>query len=152
MATQADFTVYDGEVTPVAHIFVADHVEYDGKALTAIYSEKKANIPEYAQVNAVLKKMPVKGGMTRVGYRVNVPVMEALASNSGNSSGYVAQPKVAYVDSTEIVQWVHTRSLSQGRLNSIMMALNFVRNLATTQTPISSGVFYDAFVRLVFPS
>lgn len=152
MATQADFTVYDGETTPLAHVLVADHVEYDGKSLTAIYAEKKANVPEYAQVNASLKKMPVKGGITRVGFRMNVPAMEALPSGSGNSSGYVAQPKVAFVDSSEFVQWVHQRSLSQGRLNAIQMTINFARNLNTTQTPIAAGVFYDAFVRLIFPS
>ena len=150
MAALADITAYDGESTPVAHVFYADHVEYDGNNLQALWAEKVAGVPEYAQGTMALSKKKVASGMTRVGIRVNLPVMESVSG--ANLSGYTAAPKVAYVDSSEQVQWIHSRSLAQGRQNSRNILRNVVGNNATTATPITTGMVYDAFVRLVFPN
>jgi hypothetical protein len=150
MAQLADITAYDGESTPVAHAFVADHVEYTGNDLLALWSEKTVGVPEYAQGTLQLSKKKVASGMVRVGLRVNLPVMESVSG--ANLSGYTAAPKVAYVDSSEQVQWIHARSLAQGRQNSRQILRNIAGSNSSTATPVSSGMAYDAFVRLVFPS
>jgi len=150
MAAIADIIAYDGESTPVAHTFVADHVEYTGNDLLALWSEKTVGVPESAQGTMQLSKKKVASGMIRVGLRVNLPVMESVSGQ--NLSGYTAAPKVAYVDSSEQVQWVHTRSLAQGRQNSRQVLRNVTGNNSSTATPVSTGMAYDAFVRLVFPS
>lgn len=150
MAAIADITAYDGESTPVAHVFYADHVEYDGNNLQALWGEKVAGVPEYAQGTMTLSKKKVASGMTRVGLRVNLPVLESVSG--ANLSGYTAAPKVAYVDSSEQVQWVHSRSLAQGRQNSRQLLRNVAGNNSSTATPVSTGMAYDAFVRLVFPN
>lgn len=151
MAALADFTVYDGETTPVAHAMFADHVEYTGNDLTATWREVVAGVPEYAQGTAILTKKKVGSGMQRVGFRVNLPVMESVSGN--NLSGYTAAPKVAYVDSHESVQWVHPRSLAQGRQNVRSMVRNYWYNgVSTSVAALTTGLSYDSQVRLVFPS
>jgi hypothetical protein len=150
MAAIADLVAYDGETTPVAHTFYADHVEYTGNDLIALWSEKTVGVPEYAQGTVRLSKKKVASGMVRVGLRVDLPVMESVSGQ--NLSGYTAAPKVAYVDSSEQVQWIHSRSLAQGRSNTRWILRNLTNNAATSTTPVTGGFAYDALVRLVFPS
>lgn len=150
MAALADITVYDGASTPIAHYFIADHVEYDGANLTALWQEKTAGIPEYAQGSCLLSKKKVGSGMTRVGFRVNLPVMESVSGQ--NLSGYTAAPKVAYVDSGEVIQWVHPRSLYQGRLNCGTILRNLLSNVATSAAATTTGNMYAWFTQLVMPS
>jgi hypothetical protein len=150
MAAIADIVAYDGESTPVLHTFYADHVEYTGNDLIALWSEKVVGVPEYAQGTIRLSKKKVASGMVRVGLRVDLPVMESVSGQ--NLSGYTAAPKVAYVDSSEQVQWVHARSLAQGRNNTRWILRNVTCNATASNTPITSGFVYDAIVRLVFPS
>lgn len=150
MAQIADITVYDGEATPVAHTFYADHVEYSGSDLTALYAEKVPGVPEYAQGTILLSRKKVGSGMIRAACRVNLPVMESVAGQ--NLSGYTAAPKVAYVDSNEDVQWSHPRSLAQGRQNAKQIMRNLLANLSTTQPATTAGFIHDAFVRNVWPN
>jgi len=150
MAAMADITAYDGESTPVAHVFVADHVEYSGSDLSAHWQEKTVGVPEYAQGTLLLSRKKVSSGITRVALRVTLPVMESV--NGANLSGYTAAPKVAYVDTSEHVQWIHPRSLAQGRQNSRTILRNINTNNTTSSPATSGGMAYDAFVRLVFPS
>lgn len=150
MAALADLTSYDGESTPVNHTFVADHVEYTGSDLVALWSEKVVGVPEYAQGTCVLTRKKVNSGLVRVGFQVNLPVMESVSGQ--NLSGYTAAPKVAYVDRTEVVQWVHPRSLQQGRQNTKTIVRNVLNANVSSSGATSSGLLYDAMVRLVFPS
>lgn len=150
MAALADIVAFDGESTPVSHTFYADHVEYTGSDLVALWSEKVVGVPEYAQGTATLTRKKVASGMTRVAFRVNLPVMESVSG--ANLAGYTAAPKVAYVDSCEDVQWIHPRSLQQGRNNVRSLLLNVRRNVSTTYGAITAGLLYDAQVRMVFPN
>lgn len=151
MAALADIIAFDGETTPVSHTFVADHVEYNGNDLSAHWCEKIAGVPEYAQGSAVLTKKKVGSGMTRIGFRFNLPVMEGV--NGANLAGYTAPAKVAYVDSHESVQWVHPRSIAQGRQNVKSLMRNAWYNSSVSSTAaVASGLAYDAQVRLVFPA
>lgn len=150
MAALADLAVYDGESTPVLHTFVADHVEYTGSDLIATWQEKVVGVPEYAQGTIVLTRRKASSGMVRVGMKVNLPVMESVSGQ--NLSGYTAAPKVAYVDSYEGVQWVHSRSLAIGRQNAKSIFRYLISNAVATTPAITAGVLYDAQVRLVFPN
>lgn len=151
MGALTDFTVYDGEAVPVAHVFYADHVEYTGQDLLALWREVVPGVPEYAQGTAQLSRKKVGSGVLRISFRVNLPVMEAV--NGQNLSGYTAAPKVAYVDSNESVQWVHPRSLAQGRQNAKSIVRNIWYNASPASTgAVTTGMAYDAQVRLVFPN
>jgi len=150
MAALADIIAFDGESTPVQHTFVADHVEYTGSDLIASWQEKTVGVPEYAQGSLVLSRRKANSGMVRIGLKVNLPVMESVSGQ--NLSGYTAAPKVAYVDSYEGVQWVHSRSLAQGRQNVKSIFKNILANTTVTQVAIAAGPIYDAQVRLVFPN
>lgn len=150
MAAIADITVFDGETTPLQHVFYADHVEYTGQDLVALWQEKVAGVPEYAQGTISLTRRKVNSGLIRIGCMVKLPVMESV--NGANLSGYTAAPKVAYVDSYEGVQWSHPRSLAQGRQNVKTIYKNLLFDSAVTGSVISSGVLYNAQVRLVFPN
>lgn len=150
MAAIADVTVYDGEASPLPHVFYADHVEYTGNDLVALWVEKVAGVPEYAQGTLTLSRKKVSSGMLRIACRVNLPVMESVSGQ--NLSGYTAAPKVAYTDSNEDVQWVHPRSLQQGRQNTRTIVRNLLTGTNASQTPISAGLLYDAMCRLVFPN
>lgn len=150
MAALADIVVYDGAATPVSHTFVADHVEYTGNDLIANWQEKTIGVPEYAQGTLVLTRRKVNNGVTRVGFRVNLPVMESVSGQ--NLSGYTAAPKVAYVDSYEGTSWVHSRSLASGRQHAKTIFRNILSNSTTSNAVIEAGVLYDAQVRLVFPN
>lgn len=150
MAAQADLTAYDGEASPVAHVFVADHVEYTGTDLQAFWQEKTVGVPEYAQGSVILTRRKVNSGLTRIGLMVKLPVMESVSGS--NPSGYTAAPKVAYVDSYEGVQWVHPRSLAIGRQNVKSIFRNLLNSNVTTTAAVGAGFLYDAQVRLVFPN
>lgn len=150
MAQQANIVAFDGESTPVSHTFVADHVEYTGADLQAFWQEKTAGVPEYAQGTMILSRRKVNSGLTRIGLRVNLPVMESVSG--ANLSGYTAAPKVAYTDAAEYVQWVHPRSLAAGRRNVKAIVTNLLRDYALTAVPATSGVLYDACVQIIFPN
>lgn len=150
MGQLADIIAFDGESTPVQHTFIADHVEYTGNDLIASWQEKVVGVPEYAQGSIILSRRKANSGMVRIGMKVNLPVMESVSGQ--NLSGYTAAPKVAYVDSYEGVQWVHSRSLAQGRNNVKSIMRNILTNTSVTGPAIASGVLYDAQVRLVFPN
>lgn len=150
MAQQANIVAFDGESTPVSHTFVADHVEYTGADLQAFWQEKTAGVPEYAQGSLILSRRKVNSGLTRIGLRVNLPVMESVSG--ANLSGYTAAPKVAYTDAAEYVQWVHPRSLSAGRKNVKAIVTNILRDNASTAAAISTGPLYDACVQIIFPN
>jgi len=150
MAQIADIIAFDGESTPVQHTFYADHVEYVNGDLTAYYEEKVANVPAYAQGTALLTRRKVKSGMVRSALRVNIHALEQAAGQ--NLAGYTAPPKVANTDSYEMVQWWAPRSISQGRQNVRTLAKNIINGQTTTQTPTTSGFFYDAQVRDIWPN
>lgn len=150
MPNLADVTAFNGETTPVATVFVADHVEYANGTIKALWGAKLPGVPEYAQQRMTLTSRTTSGGIRRVGLRIDIPYMET--PNGATTQGYTAPAKVAYTESNEDVQWIHPRSLYQGRLNVRSLMRNMRNNLATTQTPVTTGFMHDAMVNLVFPS
>jgi len=66
------------------------------------------SVPMDAQINLLMTKRKLKSGMTRFSATLNFPVLEEATGADAN--GYVAKPKVAYVQPIQEVMYVHNRS------------------------------------------
>lgn len=148
MAAQSTITVFDGAATPVIHTLIGEGIERmpDG-TLRATWKESLPGVPDYAQIRVTATKRKLKSGIFRVAYRVEVPVMESIAGV--NSSGYTAPPKVAYVDTTEMVGYYHERSIVNGRRLSRQIAVNIGGNVATSVSPATAGSLPELFDQLI---
>jgi hypothetical protein len=148
MSQQANITVYDGAATPVAHVLVGESIEKspDG-TLVAKWKESLGGVPDYAQVRLTLTKRKLPSGVFRVSARVEVPVMESISGQ--NSSGYTAPPKVAFVDTTELIGHYHERSTVTSRRLSRQLAVNVGNNVATSVAAASTGFVPELFDQLI---
>lgn len=148
MGAQTNITVFDGAATPVSHTLVGEGVERlaDG-TLRASWKESLAGVPDYAQIRVTATKRKLKSGVFRVAFRVEVPVMESIAGQ--NLSGYTAPPKVAYVDTAELVGYYHERSIVTGRRLCRQLAVNLGGNISTSVTPVSTGPLPELFDQLI---
>lgn len=151
MSSQASITVFDGAATPVSHTLVAaeNFREKDGSS-RAVWKESVAGLPDYAQIRVIQTKTKLPSGITRVTSRAEVPVMEAV--NAQNALGYTAAPKVAFVDTTEVVGYYHERSTVTSRRLSRQLALNVAGNISTSVAPVSTGSAPELFDQLIFVS
>lgn len=151
MSQQANIVAFDGFGTPATHTFVGEglHREADGTQV-AEYKESLPGIPDYAQMRVRLTKRKLKSGVFRVATRVEVPVMEAV--NAQNSSGYTAAPKVAYVDTIEIVGFHHQRSTVTGRRLARQLAINIANGVTTSVAPVTTHAVAELVDQLLFPT
>lgn len=76
--------------------------------------------------------------------------MEAI--NAQNSSGYTAPPKVAYIDTVEIVGYFHERSTIAGRRLARQIAVNVAGNVSTTVAAATAGPVAELMDQLIFVS
>lgn len=143
MGQQANITVYDGAATPVLHTLlpVDNKVSPSGDRV-AYWRENSPSLPDEAQCAVTLIQRRLKSGVRETILRVEVPVMEAI--NGQNASGYTAAPKLAYVDTTEIIQKSHPRSTGASRQVGLQMARNILDNVSTSVAPVSTGVAKEA--------
>lgn len=148
MSAQANITVFDGAATPVSHTLIGEGIERlaDG-TLKASWKESLAGVPDYAQIRVTATKRKLKSGVFRVAFRVEVPVMESISGQ--NLSGYTAPPKVAYVDTAEMVGYYHERSIVTGRRLSRQLAVNLGGNISTSVTPVTTGPLPELFDQLI---
>jgi len=151
MSQQANITVFDGAAIPVSHTLVGEGIEKlkDG-TMVARWKESLSGVPDYAQIRCTMTKRKLPSGVFRVSSRVEVPVMESISGQ--NSSGYTAAPKVAYVDTTEVVGFYHERSIPTGRRLSRQTAVNVAGSIATSVAPVLTGPMPELFDQLLFPT
>lgn len=148
MSAQANITVFDGAATPVTHTLVGEGIErLEDGSLVASWKESLAGVPDYAQIRATMTKRKLKSGVFRVTCRVEVPVMESISGQ--NSAGYTAPPKVAYVDTTEMIGFYSERSVVTGRRLSRQLCVNLMGNISTSVTPVSTGPAPELFDQLI---
>jgi len=151
MSQLANITAFDGAATPVTHTLIGESVTRDPDgSIIASYKESLSGVPDYAQIRCTLKKKRLPTGVFRVATRVEVPVMESIAGQ--NSSGYTAPPKVAYVDTTEVVGYYHERSLVTGRRLSRQLAINIAGSIATSVAPVTTGPVPELIDQLLMPT
>lgn len=98
-----------------------------------------AGVPMEGQMRAWISEEPVKSGAFKRTAKIEVPVMETLGA-SGTSAGYVAPPKVAYMDTIIITMFVDPRSTSADRANCLKLGVGLVQGASsTTATGILSN-------------
>jgi len=151
MSALANITAFDGAATPVSHTLVGEQIEKmaDG-TIMAKWKESLTGVPDYAQVRVSMSKRKLPSGVFRSSVRVEVPVMEAVAGN--NLAGYTAPPKVAYVNTIDIVGFFHERSLIAERRLVRQLAINIAGNIATSVAASTTGFAPELVDQLLTPT
>lgn len=150
MSAISNITAFDGATTPVSHTLVATSVSKEKNVVTALWTEKLASVPEYAQIRLTMKMEKLKSGVYRLEERLEVPVMESVSG--ANSSGYTAAPKVAYIDTHVTIGLFHERGSVAGRRLCRQMGINIHGGIATSVTPVTTGPAAELFDLLVAPT
>jgi hypothetical protein len=89
----------------------------------ATWRASVAGVPLEGQARLTIQDIEVlKDGNSKVTARLEVPVMETLGA-SGSSAGYVAPPKVAYVDTVIVTAFWNKRSTTADRANALKMMM-----------------------------
>jgi len=151
MSQLANITAFDGAGTPVSHTLVGEQIEKlsDGTIL-ARWKESLTGVPDYAQVRVSMSKRKLPSGIFRTSIRCEVPVMEAVAGN--NAAGYTAPPKVAYVNTVDIVGYFHERSLIAERRLVRQLAINIAGNISTSVAAATTGFAPELVDQLLTPT
>lgn len=151
MSAIANIVAFDGQSTPVSHTFVAESVAREGKdTVVASYKEAIAGVPDYAQGRITIKRQKLGSGVTRASVRVELPVMESVSGQ--NASGYTAAPKVAFIDTVEVVGYYHDRSTIAGRRGVRQLATNVMNNISTSVAAATAGPVPELFDTLIAPT
>lgn len=151
MSAIANIVAYDGQSTPVIHTFVAETVSRpDQSTVMATYKEATAAVPDYAQGRLTITRKKLGSGVSRCSVRCELPVMESIAGQ--NLAGYTAAPKVAYVDTVEVVGYYHERSIIAGRRSARQLAINVMGNIGTSVAAATTGPASELFDLLVAPT
>lgn len=148
MSQQSNITVFDGAATPVSHTLVGEGVLAMADGSTkALWKESLSTVPDYAQIRVTATKKKLPSGVFRVAFRAEVPIMESVGSQ--NAAGYTAPPKVAYVDTAEIVGFYHERSVATGRRLARQIVVNLAGNVTTSVAPATTGFLPELFDQLI---
>lgn len=150
MSAIANVTAFDGASTPVSHTLVPLSVTRDGDSVVAEWAEQLAGLPMEAQVRLRMTRTSMKNGIVRTSTRVEVPVMEAIGAQ--NAAGYTAAPKVAFVDTVELVSYAHPRSTITSRRLARQLAVNIANGIATTVSPVTTGPAPELVDGLISPT
>lgn len=84
-----------------------------------------AGVPFDGQIRLNVSDEVVKSGDRKYTVKLEVPVMETLGA-SGTSAGYVAPPKVAYVDTYIFTMFASARSTRQDRANGLKLIAGLI--------------------------
>lgn len=111
-----------------------------------------ANVPLEGQMRAYASATKQKNGSYKITVKLEVPVMETLGA-SGTSAGYVAPPKVAYVNTAIFTMFADKRSTTQDRANLLKLALGLVQGASSTTATgiLANTAAGNAFVNSVLP-
>lgn len=91
-----------------------------------------AGVPFDGQLRLNCLSEVVKSGDRKYTFKLEVPVMETLGA-SGTSAGYVAPPKVAYVNTCIFTMFASARSTRQDRANTLKLLIGILAG-ATSAT------------------
>lgn len=151
MSQQANIVAFDGAASPVTHTFVPELVYRDSDGTQkASWKESVAGLPDYAQIRIIQTRKKLPSGISRVATRAEVPVMEAV--NAANALGYTAAPKVAFVDTVEVVGYFHERSTVTSRRLARQLALNVAGSVSVSVAPVATGPAPELMDQLIFVS
>lgn len=147
MAAMGNLLIKDDATSPVEITFlpITD-------TPNPFYRASIAGLPLSGQPTIELTQEIVKSGAYKLTAKVNVPVGETLGA-SGTSAGYVAPPKVAYVNTIIVTMFADARSTIEDRANLLKLAVGAIQGAsATTATGVlAQGAAGDAFKNSVLP-
>lgn len=134
MPAMTNLLIKDDAATPVEYTFIpVTDTPYP------IWRTAIANVPFEGQMRFSVTQTKLKNGNYKLTGKLEVPVMETLGA-SGTSSGYVAPPKVAYVNSFITTAFVDKRSTGTDRANLLKMGIAFAQAAGSTT---GSGILHN---------
>lgn len=129
-----------------------------------LWRTAQTNVPVEGQMRLAFDVADWKSGGYKTTMKLEVPVMETLGA-SGTSAGYIAPPKVAYVNTLIVTSFSDRRSTLQDRANLLKIGVGLLQGAsATTATGIlaqtaAGNAFVNsvlaipfAFIRLLKPN
>ncbi len=90
-----------------------------------------ASTPLDGQPRLTVSSEKLKDGNYKLTAKLEVPVMETLGA-SGTAAGYVAPPKVAYVNTIIVTMFAHSRSTLADRANTLKMMAGLISGASST--------------------
>lgn len=90
-----------------------------------------AGVPFEGQIRLAITSELTKSGSYKFTGKLEVPVMETLGA-SGTSAGYVAPPKVAYVNTAILTMFADGRSTVSDRANLLKMMVGLAQGASST--------------------
>jgi hypothetical protein len=114
--------------TATAWTFIPIGKDSDGNP---VWRCNTAGLSVSGQPRLSVSVQTLKSGDFKVTAKVEVPVMEAQ-SDSGDSSGYLAAPKVAYVVTGIFTMFASQRSSSSDRANLVRLLVGLVQGATST--------------------
>lgn len=90
-----------------------------------LWRTQLANVPFEGQMTLRESIVKQKNGSYKITAKLEVPVMETLGA-SGTSAGYVAPPKVAYINPIIVTMFADKRSTIEDRANLFKLMLGLL--------------------------
>lgn len=144
MAAMGNLLVKDDASSPVEYTFIPVS-DADG---SPYWRTSIAGVPFEGQMRFRLTEESLKDGNWKRTAKLEVPVMETLGA-SGTAAGYVAPPKVAYVETFILSHFSNRRSTVADRANSLKLMLGILQGASATT---ATGVLNQASAGQAFTS
>jgi hypothetical protein len=147
LSAMANLLVKDDATSPVEITFIPVT-----DTPMPFYRASMAGVPFEGQPRCTLTSEKLKNGSYKWTVKVEVPVMETLGA-SGTSAGYVAPPKVAYVNTTILSMFVDARSTVADRANLLKLAIGIIQGASSTTATgvLSNTAAGDAWKNSTLP-
>lgn len=147
MGAMTNLLVKDDATSPVEYTFIAVTDTPNPFWRTAI-----AGVPFDGQMRLTCSAETVKSGDRKYTVKLEVPVMETLGA-SGTSAGYVAPPKVAYVNTFIGTMFAASRSTRQDRANLLKLGIGILQGASSTTATgvLANSSAGDAWKNSVLP-
>lgn len=126
MGAMTNLLLKDDATSPVEYTFIPVSDTPNPIWRTAI-----AGVPFEGQMRLNVTQERTKSGDYKFTIKFEVPVMETLGA-SGTSAGYVAPPKVAYVNTGIVTMFASARSTRQDRANLLKIVAGAVAGGSST--------------------
>lgn len=131
MGAMTNLLVKDDAATPVEITFIPIT-----DTPNPFWRASISGVPFEGQPRVNVTEERVKSGAYKFTLKLEVPVMETLGA-SGTSAGYVAPPKVAYVNTAIFTVFADARSTTADRANLLKLAVGLAQGASsTTETGI----------------
>lgn len=144
MGAMTNLLVKDDAASPVEYTF-KPVTDKDG---SPFWRTSIAGVPLEGQMRLRLTEEQLKDGNWKRTAKLEVPVMETLGA-SGTSAGYVAPPKVAYVETMIFTHFSNRRSTVADRANTLKLMLGSLQGASSTT---ATGVLNQASAGSAFTS